>query len=188
MANYANSMYRLTGDQTELKALYELMTSISKEKDNGNWVGHIVQNLNNGEIPDCIYVRGWWDELELDEEGLSFHQESAWAPLYEAWDFIASKFKTIKVYFLGDEPECALFLKRDHPTKRWFTSNYYLDMCTPDDDLHTEYFDTLDEVFRFVEKVTDTNIITIDDLEGLNSAWQEESDDCYIYLHEFKEV
>lgn len=33
-----------------------------------------------------------------------------------------------------------------------------------------------------------TNIITADDITALNSAWSEEYEDAYIYLHEFTEV
>lgn len=56
MANYCYSTYRITGEASELDALYELMTRLEKEKENGNWVGHIVEALND-KIPEHPYVR-----------------------------------------------------------------------------------------------------------------------------------
>ena len=49
-------------------------------------------------------------------------------------------------------------------------------------------FKKIDDAFRYIEKIADTNIITCEDIEGLNSAWPEEHPDAYIYLHEFQEV
>lgn len=46
MANYCDSTYRIAGEASEIKALYELMTRLEKEKEHGNWVGHIVEALN----------------------------------------------------------------------------------------------------------------------------------------------
>ena len=188
MANYCDSSYTLVGQEEEIKALHELMTKTSMEKQNGNWVGYLVKALNNEEIPEHLYVRGWWDDLNCTGDTITFHQESAWEPLYETWDFIASKFESVKVYFMGEESGCEVFLKRDNETGEYYPDNYYLDLCGPDGEYCHEYFRTLDEAFRYVEQLTDTNIITIDDLEGLNSTWQEETDDAFIYLHEFTEV
>lgn len=186
MPNYCDSVYRITGESSEIDALYSLM--ISTEKKHGNWVGHLVQALNNDEIPDHLYVRGWWDDLSREADGLRFHQDSAWEPLYEAWDFIASKFKTLEVFFIGEEPGCEVFMKRDNPTKGWFPENYYLDACTPMGEYHHEYFETIDEALKFIEQITGDNIITWDAVSALNSVWNEMSEDAFIYLHEFTEV
>ena len=164
-----------------------LMTRLEKEKENGNWVGHIVEALN-GEIPEHLYVRGWWDELEREEDCICFQLESAWEPIYEAWDFICSKYEALSAYFIGEESGCEVYLKRDHPDKGWFTDNYYVDICTPKEEYFHEYFKNIDDAFRYIEKIADTNIITCEDIEGLNSAWTEEYPDAYIYLHEFQEV
>lgn len=187
MANYCDSTYRIAGEASEIKALYELMTRLEKEKEHGNWVGHIVEALNE-KIPEGLYVRGWWDDLENEGDCLRFHLESAWEPLYEAWDFICGKFKTLTAYFIGEEPGCEVYLKRDNPDNGWFPDNYYLDVCTPKEEYIHEYFINIDDAFRYIEHITDTNIITADDITALNSAWSEEYEDAYIYLHEFTEV
>lgn len=186
MANYCDSTYRITGDASELDTLYALMLKLEKEKENGNWVSHIVKELN-GSIPEHLYVRGWWDDLDRESNCIRFHQESAWEPIYEAWDFICSKFKTLQAYFIAEEPECEVYLKRDHPEHRWFPDNYYVDALPPKGDYLHEYFETIDEAFRYIEKISDTNIITADDVEALNLAWGEDGE-SYIYLHEYKEV
>lgn len=110
MANYCYSTYRITGEASELDALYELMTRLEKEKENGNWVGHIVEALND-KIPEHLYVRGWWDELEREEDCISFSLESAWNPIYEAWDFICFKYDSLSAYFIGEESGCEVYLR-----------------------------------------------------------------------------
>ncbi len=187
MANYCDSTYRICGDDSELDALYALMQKLEQENDNGNWVGHIVKALN-GSIPEHLYVRGWWDDLEREGNCIRFHLESAWEPLYEAWDFICDKFNELNAYFIAEEPGCEVYLKRDNEDMMWFPDNYYLDVCTPDGEYITEYFTNIDDAFRFIERIADTNIITAENIEALNLTWQEEHEDAYIYLHEFKEV
>ena len=188
MANYCDSTYRIAGEASELDTLYALMLKLSKEKENGFWVGHIVDALNNGEIPEHLYVRGWWDDIEREEDCIRFHLESSWEPLYEAWDFICSKFETLTAYFIGEEPGCEVYLKRDDEDHHWFPDNYYVDALPPKGDYHSEYYQTIDEAFRYIEKIADVNIITAEDIEALNLKWSEDDEDAYIYLHEFKEV
>lgn len=187
MANYCDSTYRIGGDASELDALYALMQKLEKEKENGNWVGHIVEALN-GSIPDYLYVRGWWDDLEREENCIRFHLESAWEPLYEAWDFICKKYNNLTAYFIAEEPGCEVYLKRDNEDMQWFPDNYYVDACIPDGEYINEYFTDIDEAFRYIESISDTNIITAENIEALNLTWQEEDEDAYIYLHEFKKV
>lgn len=188
MANYCDSTYRIAGEASELDALYALMLQLGKEKENGFWVGHIVEALNDGKIPEQLYVRGWWDSIEREQDSISFHLESAWEPLYEAWDFICSKYESLTAYFIGEEPGCEVYLKRDNEDQGWFPDNYYVDAKPPQGDYASEYFTTIDEAFRYIEKIADVNIITADDVEALNLKWGEEDEDAYIYLHEFKEV
>lgn len=187
MANICDSTYRIGGEASELDALYNLMLKLDAEKQNGNWVGYIVEELN-GEIPSHLYVRGWWDDLEREEDCIRFHLESAWEPLYEAWDFICDKFESLRAYFIGEESGCEVYLKRDCDGKGWFPDNYYLDAKPPKGDYITEYFTDIDSAFRYIEKFDDVNIVTADDVEALNLKWSEEEDDAYIYLHEYKEV
>lgn len=187
MANYCDSTYRIGGEASELDTLYNLMLKLQDEKENGNWVGHIVEALN-GSIPQHLYTRGWWDDIEREEDCIRFHLESAWEPLYEAFDFICSKYKTLTAYFIGEEPGCEVYLKRDNELYAWFPDNYYLDAKPPKGDYVTEYFIDIHTAFRYIEKLDDVNIITVEDIEAFNLTWQEEDENAYIYLHEFKEV
>lgn len=188
MANICISLYVITGDKSELHSLYRLMKKLQKEKEYGNWLGYIIEALNHGEIPQHLYVRGEWNDLKLNEDHISFNLESAWEPLYEAWDFICSKYSTLSAYFSGEESACEVYLKRDSDNHEWFPFNYIVDTCTPSGEYRTEYFCTIDEAFRFIETLDDVNIITAEDIEALDLKWQEDNEDAYIYLHEFKEV
>lgn len=91
-------------------------------------------------------------------------------------------------YFIGEEPGCEVYLKRDHPDKSGSRITITLTSATPNEEYFHEYFKNIDDAFRYIEKIADTNIITCEDIEGLNSAWSEEHPDAYIYLHEFQEV
>ena len=61
-------------------------------------------------------------------------------------------------------------------------------LVTPDGEYINEYFTDIDEAYRYIERISDTNIITAHQVEALNLTWNEENEDAYIYLHEFKEV
>lgn len=189
MANTCDSTYRIAGDASDLDELQKLMETLGKKPVTApNWVGYIVEALNDGKIPEHLYVRGWWYNLEREDGCLVFHQESAWEPIYDAWDFICSKFKTLRACFIGEEPGCEVFLKRNDEEHNWFPDNYMVDAYPPGGNYHTKYFLTLDEAFRYIEKLDDVNIITADDVEVLNLKWGEEDEDAYVYLHEFQEV
>lgn len=187
MANYCDTTYRIVGEASELDALQSLMETLKKEKEHGNWVGYLVSALSDT-IPNDLYVRGWWDSLRRDEHGIEFHLESAWVPMYETWDFICSKFETLRVYFIAEEPLCEIFLKRDSREHPFFLTNYYVDAMDPEGEFHSEYFHTIDQAFRYIEKFAGDSIMTSVDVEALNSCWNEENEDAFIYLHEFKEM
>lgn len=187
MANYCDTTYRIVGEASELDTLQSLMETLKKEKEHGNWVGHLVSALHDT-VPEGFYMRGWWDSLERDEHGIMFHLESAWVPMYETWDFICSKFETLRVYFIAEEPGCEIFLKRDCNERPFFPTNYYVDSMDPDGDFHSEYFRTIDEAFRYIEKFAGVNIITAEDVEALNANWNEKKEGAFIYLHEYKEI
>ncbi len=189
MANYCDSDYRITGEASELDALYNLMLQLEKEKENGNWVGHIINSLNDNTIPEHLYVRGWWDCLDREEDCIFFHLESAWEPLIEAWDFIASKFQTLQVWFSGEEPGCEVYEHRPNYEKGWFTDTVAVDLFVPDDnESRTEYFPDKESAYHFIENYTDSEITSDDDVEAINEVWQQKDEDAYLYLHEFTEV
>lgn len=187
MANYCYSDYRITGDAAELDKLYLLMLKIEREKEHGNWVGHIVEALNKS-IPQHLYVRGWWSELVREEDCIHFQLESAWEPLNEAWDFICSKFNDLTMYFSGEEPGCEVFLKRENTANGWYTDNYYLDASLPEAEAVQEYFQTLDDALSFIEKISGQKVSSPEDVEALNEKLLELDEDAYIHLNEFAEV
>lgn len=188
MANICTSTYRITGKSSELQALYTLMCRLSREKkENGNWVGHIVEALN-GEIPPHLYVRGWWSDLERDCNSLMFNQESAWEPIYEAWDFICSQFKTLSAYFISEESAMEIYLKRNHDKYDWFPEKYCIEGCTPKGEYFQEDFINIEAAFEYLRKWCDATIVTESDIEKLNLKWQEVSEDAFVYFYEYTEV
>lgn len=189
MANICDSTFRITGDPAELDALRDLMLSLKDEHSadgSSYWVGHIVKALNNNIIPDGLYVRGWWNSVEREDNCLCFQLESAWSPLTKAWDFICSKYETLNAYFVAEERGCEIYVNRPNDEFGWFEDNFYLDACTPDeDDYIQEYFKTLDDALHFINMEINSTVNSLEDVEELNEVWQNENDEAYIYLHEF---
>lgn len=188
MANTCLSTYRITGSDLDLDTLQGVMLHSRRNKENGNWIGHIVEHFNDGKIPEHIHVRGWWSDLSRWEDCLYFSQESAWEPLYEAWDFIAKKLPSLQVYFIGEEPGCELFLKRDNTEKGWFPYNYYLDMCTPQGEYESDHFKTIGEALRFIENKSGERVYSIEETDELSNRWNDENPDAFIILREFETV
>lgn len=185
MANICISNYRIAGVPSELDTLHSLILKIGDEK--GRAVRHIVEAVN-GSVPSDLSVRGEWSNLNKEVDSISFDEQSAYAPLYEAWDLICSKFKTLKVYFAAEEADDQLFIKRDNPDKGWFTYNYYVDACTPDEEYILEYFDTREEAFRYISELTYKDIISEEDIEEADEEWREENEDSYLNFYEFERV
>lgn len=187
MANICTSDYRIVGETAELDKLYSLMKEIEQTAEESHYlVGVIIKALNGDSIPDNLYVKGDWSNLERQEDCISFHQESSWETLYQAWDFICSKFDGLTAYFIGEEPGFDVFVKRENTEKGWFTDNYQLDAYSPDDEYCTEYFCSLQDALSFINKKFNKELKQEEDIWALNTEWFES--DHYIFLNEFCEV
>ncbi len=191
MPNWSFSSYVIEGKKSEIDELEELMNRLdSTEKpavENGfgtNWLGCIVHEL--GADWNEVRCRGSWSDLKrLDECAISMNTETAWAPCNETFDLICQHFPSLRYYYSSEEPNMCEYWTNDVEGK-YFPERYYIDLCTPKEDYDSEYFKTLDDALRWMQENYSKDIKTKEDFEALCEKWEEESEDAYCYLYEFK--
>lgn len=72
--------------------------------------------------------------------------------------------------------------------QRYFTDKYLVDICTPDDEYLTEYFETLEEMLNFIQEKAGGPVVSMDCIEGIEEKWQEQNPDACCNVHEFRYV
>ena len=193
--------YTLIGENEELWKLFNIIKNIIKEQNKNRdwsdekvWIEDIIKEVNGGIVPQSLQVYGNIYSIELNkaESNLKFHSGCKGENAIKAWDFIASKFNTIKVYFFASQYFCDS-LKRDDENNTYYPQNYILFYTRPNSEVYRaynyEYFISKEESFKYIEEIICKNsvrITTEEDIENLNEIWQE--NDCYIELHKIKSV
>lgn len=186
MPNWNFTEYRITGEERELKDLYDKMNSLI-EMDatlvpNGfgkSWMGNLVTILGgNWEEIGC---RGEFDSLELNgTEQLSFNVMSAWTELEETRKFISTKYPSLKFYYYSEESGCGCYETNDREG-RFFPARYILDMGE-----EIEYYDDLESVCKVVAEMTGKNLVTADELEDALTEYEEENEDVCFNFYEIE--
>lgn len=90
----------------------------------------------------------------------------------------------LTIYYIVEECGCEVYATNDCDGK-YFTERYYVDICI-DGDYFSEYFDTEKQVLVYVAQLLKKESVTMKEID----EWTEEQDDNenYIYVHEFKYV
>jgi hypothetical protein len=119
MPNWADVIYVVTGDEKQVRDLYDRFQeyidgkkkTISRDNSNGEsdhventWLGNVVVSL--GGDWRKVYSRGWLQTAPyIDDEGnLHLCVEAAWGELDDWRAFIESKYKGINIYYQCQEP------------------------------------------------------------------------------------
>ena len=193
MPNWCYTTYRITGKKEELERLLSLIERAkhdNKAQENSNWVGFVTGLL--GGTPEDLYMRSWIEVAEMDGDSLMIQTEDAWGPVFGVWDYICSRFKTLRLYFEGEEPGCGVYRHRPNYERGWFTDEYKVEYCKPRQismsDEAQEYFGSLESALSFVSRVSERKVGSESDVESLNSEWAKMDSDSYIYLNKFKNV
>lgn len=185
MANLCVTCFAVVGEAAGVKALGELMERLAREREDGCWVGHLVEAVG-GDPSRFECLRGWWSDLVCLPDRLLFYQESDWKPLFEVWDFIADRLGGVKVFFSAEEPGMGLFLKRDNAELSLFPENFFLEFECPDGAFGDEYCCSLSEVCRCVAEATSRKPQSMQDLLDIHYEWEEEGG--YLMVHPFTTI
>ncbi|MBM6943746.1 hypothetical protein QVO10_01655 [Bacteroides gallinaceum] len=192
MPNWCSTAYVVEGDAKEIKSLYGLMKRLQDRKkpavknDFGTtWLGCLVNAL--GKDWKAVSCRGSWSGLKLDGDVLKFNTETAWAPCNETFEAVREKYPSLRYYFIAEEPGLEVYETNDE-CGVYFKDRYYLDACTPDGDYLSEYFEKLEDVFKWIEVELGKTVMTEEDIADIDIQWSTECEDAFCYLHEFEIV
>lgn len=155
MPNWCFSSYVVTGDEKEVRDLYEKMKSLEDRKEslveNGfgkSWLGNLVTLL--GGDWKKIYCRGEWSDLDKDDDdgALRFDTDTAWSEPDEVVAFLKKHYPSLRFYFVAEEPGMGYYVTNDAEGEH-FPGRYYFSEA---DDAEPYYYaeDELDEFLHDV--------------------------------------
>jgi hypothetical protein len=161
MSNWCYTNYKVTGDEAELKDLYNKMDSLDNMEDslikNGfgkNWLGNLITLL--GGDWKKIRCRGSITWLELEDGVLRFDTETAWVDMRETIDFLQEKYPSLIFSYIAEEPGCEYYVVHDS-IGDMFPERYCVD-CKDGDSLYYcegEEEQLLDDISKLIgEKVS----------------------------------
>ena len=177
MPNWASTSYAFKGaDDKQAKDLYEKIDSLSKMTEplvpNGFgklWMGCLV-NLLGGDW-NKVYCRGEIIDYNLTDDHVSITCETAWGEMPEFRHFLEQQYPGSKIYYQVEECGNCVYATNDTDGD-YFPDRYCLDSY---DGL--EYFETLEEVAKYVGDIIKKDIPqNYADIESAIEDYMEEHD------------
>ena len=123
-----------------------------------------------------------WDE---DTGALRFWSEERWC-LQDFAELLEKQFPNIKVYWIVEECGCEVYCTNDAEGK-YFPERYWVDTCI-DNICNSEYFETEEQVYKWLDKLTYGRVKSEEDVENFNANYEDSdaNDENYIYIHKFE--
>lgn len=190
MPNWCSTSYVVTGDEKEVRDLYETMKSLEDgEKslvENGfgkTWLGNLVTIL--GGDWNKIYCRGEFSNLQIDSDygAVRFDTMSGWAELRETRHFIQSKYPSLEFYYRSEEPGMCIYITNDEDGE-YFPERILIE----DYDGESEYCETWHEAFQCIAEKTGCEIHTRAEMNRVLETYNKEHECCEIYVYKFDVV
>jgi hypothetical protein len=185
MANMASVAYAIEGPQKNLEEILKAICLAMTDKE--HWteykacehLGFSEQELDDKRLGGEID-----DDPTLENGILRFYAEERWG-LQDFEELLIQKFPDIKVYWVVEEPGCEIYCTNDEEGK-YFPERYYVDTCI-DDIYNSEYFQTEEEVYKWLDKLTKGRVKSEEDVEKFNADYEGSGtdDENFIYIHEF---
>ncbi len=190
MANWASVVYKVLASDEDRDKLFSMMTELQEQEapgllpnDFGScWFGNLIYKL--GGNPNEVYCRGWWNQIENNDNCMEIYSECAWGEMREFRHFIESKFPGMKIYYQSEEPGMVEYYTND-PTGEWFPDRYYLWI----EDEDSEYFENLNDLISTIEDITGKkDLKTLADCKAAMEDYTEEHDNPSYTLEKFELV
>lgn len=124
-------------------------------------------------------------EIKDDVGVLKFSTETAWGPMLEVFQAICDTYKSMSYFFLSEESGMGEYYTNDI-NKKYFRERYIIDICTPQEECETEYFETLEDALAYLQENENIELKTLNDVELLEQHWQDINPDSYCSVHEFQ--
>ena len=186
MANMASVAYAIEGSEESLKTILEVVNEACKDKKHWTeWTACRLLGFPESELRNH-YLGGEIDEGgEIIDGVLRLWAEERWG-LQDFHRLLKQKFPDIKVYWKVQEEGNEVYCKNDVEGK-YFPERYWVDTAQ-DDEYQSEYFETLEEAYKWLDRITNGRVKCAEDVEKFNSDYEDSGDDLenFIYIHEFE--
>lgn len=179
MPNWATTTYTLTGKDAH-KVFNLIHKHLEDNNDaNKNWLGRVVEDLNNGECN--VYARGWINDYDVeDDDCIKLHCETAWSECNEWREFLESKFEDLKIYYVTEECGMDVYITNDPD----YPYMYLLDT----DECSCEEYETEEEMLKAAcSHIGKEEVGTREQVEEWCEKFNDKHKDCdkYVYIHEY---
>lgn len=187
MPSWCNTCYKIKGDSKEIHNFYNLLNaldfngeSITSNSFGNLWLGNVIYKLKGDYTK--IYCMGEIIEYHYYGDMIILTIESAWSEPREWRLFIESKYPSFKIYYKSEENEFCYYLTNDR-TGIFFPERYLLDS----DILGQKYFRTIEDACKFIEKLCNVKVTTMEEIDEVIEAYSKEYN-CYLFFVEFAVV
>ena len=187
MANMASVSYAIEGPKETLQKINEAIV-VAVNSDDKRY--ELYQAAEYLKLPIKSYTRlggeiteePTWDE---NTGALRFWSEERWG-LQDFNELLEAQFPDIKVYWIVEESGMEIYCTNDKEGK-YFPERYWVDTAI-DDIYNSEYFETKEQVYKWLDKLTHGRIKSEEDVEKFNSDYEDSGtdDENFIYVHEFE--
>ena len=187
MANMASVSYAIEGPEESLnkiaKALIKAVNSDDKRYEMYQAAEYLKLPIKEGiRLRGEIEEEPTWDE---NTGALRFWSEERWG-LQDFAELLEKQFPDIKVYWIVEECGMEIYCTNDKEGK-YFPERYWVDTAI-DDIYNSEYFETEEQVYKWLDKLTYGRVKCEEDVEKFNADYEDSGteDENFIYVHEFK--
>lgn len=185
MPNYAYTSHHISGDEKEIKMLYDMMNKVINHPDafirDAEYYGrmsfrHFLEELCE-EVP-AIDLRGQICHFELDsEKALWISTESAWRAPFELHNLIRHRFPSLKILYFTD-PDDDGVMETNDVNGEVFRTRYGIATEYMDE----EFFDTIAEACQWAKHNLGIEANNLTELRNALLDYEEENN-TYASLH-----
>ena len=190
MANWASTSYVIEGSKEDVSKVYQIIDDFINgrkkpvaETASDGWEGNIVKTLGATDEQMKQYLRGFIEYYDFDGQVLRIDTEEAWGAT-DFYEVLSELMPNLTIYFCVEEPGCEIYATNDAKGK-YFADRFYVDSYVNDIFSH-EYFTNEEDTMNYVAELTGREKMTKEELAKWNM--EQEDDDVYIYVHEYKIV
>lgn len=183
----ASVSYAIEGSEESLKKINEAIVVAVNSDDKRYELYQAAEYLklpitDNTRLGGEISEEPTWDK---NTGALRFWSEERWG-LQDFNELLEKQFPDIKVYWIVEEQGFEIYCTNDREGK-YFPERYWVD--TAQDGIYkSEYFETEEQVYKWLSEITNGRVKCEEDVEKFNADYEDSGtdDENFIYIHEFE--
>ena len=185
MANMASVSYVIEGSKESLSAICQAICKAFNNKDK-HWDEYAIcinLGFSDKELEQFKLGGELLNSPSLGNSFIRFDTEERWG-IQDFKTLLKHKFPDIKVYWIVEECGFEIYCTNDKEGK-YFPERFWVDTCI-DDSYNSEYFETKEQVYKWLNKLTLGRIKCEEDVTNFNADYENDgADENFIYVHEF---